>query len=131
MAVPIMQAVRVGKYVVTQHLKKRKRYPLVLMLEPLFRCNLACAGCGKIDLTRVSCVRAFMGQPHLLLLEDPLEGGPPELYNSFLSSITEARDRGAGVIWLVRSNAVWQSYRQGITSTWRLADDGLVAVRMA
>ncbi|AOW47067.1 hopanoid biosynthesis associated radical SAM protein HpnH [Acetobacter ascendens] len=49
MAVPIMQAVRVGKYVVTQHLKKRKRYPLVLMLEPLFRCNLACAGCGKID----------------------------------------------------------------------------------
>jgi hopanoid biosynthesis associated radical SAM protein HpnH len=35
--------------VVRQHLKGRKRYPLVLMLEPLFRCNLACAGCGKID----------------------------------------------------------------------------------
>jgi len=39
----------VGAYVVRQHLKRRKRYPLVLMLEPLFRCNLACAGCGKID----------------------------------------------------------------------------------
>ncbi|MGI4956835.1 MAG: adenosyl-hopene transferase HpnH [Janthinobacterium lividum] len=49
MAVPIMQAVRVGAYVVKQHLKRRQRYPLVLMLEPLFRCNLACAGCGKID----------------------------------------------------------------------------------
>ena len=49
MAVPIMQAVRVGAYVVKQHLRGRKRYPLVLMLEPLFRCNLACAGCGKID----------------------------------------------------------------------------------
>ena len=49
MAVPLMQAVRVGAYVVTQHLRGRKRYPLVLMLEPLFRCNLACAGCGKID----------------------------------------------------------------------------------
>ncbi len=49
MAVPIMQAVRVGAYVVKQHLSRRKRYPLVLMLEPLFRCNLACAGCGKID----------------------------------------------------------------------------------
>ena len=49
MAVPIMQAVRVGAYVVRQHLSGRKRYPLVLMLEPLFRCNLACAGCGKID----------------------------------------------------------------------------------
>ena len=39
----------VGAYVVRQHLEGRKRYPLVLMLEPLFRCNLACAGCGKID----------------------------------------------------------------------------------
>jgi hopanoid biosynthesis associated radical SAM protein HpnH len=44
-----MQAARVGAYVVKQHLLGRKRYPLVLMLEPLFRCNLACAGCGKID----------------------------------------------------------------------------------
>ena len=49
MAVPIHQALKVGAYVVKQHLLGRKRYPLVLMLEPLFRCNLACAGCGKID----------------------------------------------------------------------------------
>src|SRR5579862_2606982 len=49
MSVPLNQVVRVGAYVVKQHLLGRKRYPLVLMLEPLFRCNLACAGCGKID----------------------------------------------------------------------------------
>ncbi len=49
MAIPLHQALRVGAYVVKQHLLGRKRYPLVLMLEPLFRCNLACAGCGKID----------------------------------------------------------------------------------
>jgi hopanoid biosynthesis associated radical SAM protein HpnH len=49
MPVPLNQMIRVGAYVVRQHLKGRKRYPLVLMLEPLFRCNLACAGCGKID----------------------------------------------------------------------------------
>ena len=49
MSVPLRQVVRVGAYVVKQHLAGRKRYPLVLMLEPLFRCNLACAGCGKID----------------------------------------------------------------------------------
>ncbi len=49
MAVPLNQALRVGAYVLRQHLTGRKRYPLVLMLEPLFRCNLACAGCGKID----------------------------------------------------------------------------------
>jgi hopanoid biosynthesis associated radical SAM protein HpnH len=39
----------VASYVISQKLKGRKRYPLVLMLEPLFRCNLACAGCGKIQ----------------------------------------------------------------------------------
>ncbi|MBL8709306.1 MAG: adenosyl-hopene transferase HpnH [Rhodospirillaceae bacterium] len=49
MSVPLRQAARVGAYVVKQHLLGRKRYPLVLMLEPLFRCNLACSGCGKID----------------------------------------------------------------------------------
>ena len=49
MTVPLNQAIRVGAYVLKQHLIGRKRYPLVLMLEPLFRCNLACAGCGKID----------------------------------------------------------------------------------
>jgi hopanoid biosynthesis associated radical SAM protein HpnH len=47
--IPFRQAARIGAYVVRQHLAGRKRYPLVLMLEPLFRCNLACAGCGKID----------------------------------------------------------------------------------
>jgi hopanoid biosynthesis associated radical SAM protein HpnH len=49
LGVPLRQAIRVGAYVVRQHLIGNKRYPLVLMLEPLFRCNLACAGCGKID----------------------------------------------------------------------------------
>ncbi len=49
MAIPFRQVVRVGAYVLRQKLAGRKRYPLVLMLEPLFRCNLACAGCGKID----------------------------------------------------------------------------------
>jgi hopanoid biosynthesis associated radical SAM protein HpnH len=49
MAVPISQMFTVASYVMRQRLRGRKRYPLVLMLEPLFRCNLACAGCGKIQ----------------------------------------------------------------------------------
>ena len=49
MAVPISQMVTVASYVIAQKLKGVKRYPLVLMLEPIFRCNLACAGCGKIQ----------------------------------------------------------------------------------
>lgn len=49
MGVPLIQAVRVGAYILKQKFLGNARYPLVLMLEPLFRCNLACAGCGKID----------------------------------------------------------------------------------
>lgn len=49
MAVPISQQYTVAKYVLSQKFRGVKRYPLVLMLEPLFRCNLACAGCGKIQ----------------------------------------------------------------------------------
>ena len=49
MSVPLLQQYRVGKYIIGKKLRGIKKYPLVLMLEPLFRCNLACSGCGKID----------------------------------------------------------------------------------
>src|SRR5205807_5810497 len=49
MAIPFHRELRIGAYLVKQKLTGRKHYPLVLMLEPLFRCNLACSGCGKID----------------------------------------------------------------------------------
>lgn len=67
MPVPISQAWTVSTYILKQKIRRRKRYPLVLMLEPLFRCNLACAGCGKIqypphilkrDLTPEQCFQA-------------------------------------------------------------------------
>ncbi len=49
MGIPLIQKIKVAKYIFEQKIKGNKKYPLVLMLEPLFRCNLACAGCGKID----------------------------------------------------------------------------------
>src|SRR5882672_4403512 len=67
MPVPVSQMWTVTSYVLRQKLAGRKQYPLVLMLEPLFRCNLACAGCGKIqypahilktDLTPEQCFKA-------------------------------------------------------------------------
>jgi hopanoid biosynthesis associated radical SAM protein HpnH len=67
MGVPVSQMWTVASYVISQKLKGRKQYPLVLMLEPLLRCNLACAGCGKIqypahilkkNLTPEECFRA-------------------------------------------------------------------------
>jgi hopanoid biosynthesis associated radical SAM protein HpnH len=67
MPIPISQMWTVASYVLKQRMRGRARYPLVLMLEPLFRCNLACAGCGKIqypahilkrNLTPEECFRA-------------------------------------------------------------------------
>jgi hopanoid biosynthesis associated radical SAM protein HpnH len=86
MSVPISQVWAVTRYVVGQKLRRRKRYPLVLMLEPLFRCNLACAGCGKIQypghvlkrhLTVEQCLNAVeeCGVPMV-----SIPGGEPLLY---------------------------------------------------
>src|SRR5437879_11716627 len=67
MSIPVAQMVTVARYVLKQRLAGRERYPLVLMLEPLFRCNLSCTGCGKIqypasilkkNLSIEDCVRA-------------------------------------------------------------------------
>jgi len=49
MGIPLIQQFYISCYIMRQRLRRKRRYPLVLMLEPLFRCNLACAGCGKID----------------------------------------------------------------------------------
>jgi hopanoid biosynthesis associated radical SAM protein HpnH len=86
MGIPLGQAVAVGRYILSQHLRGQKRYPLVLMLEPLFRCNLACAGCGKIDypdaildqrLSVADCMQAIeeCGAPVVVLA-----GGEPLLH---------------------------------------------------
>src|ERR1043166_1689724 len=86
MGVPLHQAARVGAYVVKQHLLGRKRYPLVLMLEPLFRCNLACAGCGKIDYPaeilnqRISVVDALQAVDECDAPVVSIAGGEPLLH---------------------------------------------------
>ncbi len=86
MSVPLSQMWAVATYVLKQKLRGQKRYPLVLMLEPLFRCNLICAGCGKIqypgqilrkDLPVEACLKAVeeCGAPIV-----SIPGGEPLLY---------------------------------------------------
>ncbi len=86
MSVPLSQMWTVASYVLWQRFRGRTRYPLVLMLEPLFRCNLACAGCGKIQyptqilrkhLTVEQCLRAVeeCGAPIV-----SIPGGEPLMY---------------------------------------------------
>jgi hopanoid biosynthesis associated radical SAM protein HpnH len=100
MGIPFGQALAVGAYVVRQHLSGRKRYPLVLMLEPLFRCNLACAGCGKIDypdkildqrLSVADCMHAIdeCGAPVVVLA-----GGEPLLHRELPEIVSGALSKG-------------------------------------
>jgi hopanoid biosynthesis associated radical SAM protein HpnH len=49
MNMPLHQSLRLAKYLVGQKLRRRKMFPLLVELEPLFACNLGCAGCGKIQ----------------------------------------------------------------------------------
>jgi hopanoid biosynthesis associated radical SAM protein HpnH len=94
MPVPISQGLTVASYLLKQKIAGRKRYPFVLMLEPLFRCNLACAGCGKIqypahilkkELTPEECFKAVdeCGTPMV-----SIPGGEP-LMHSQIDKIVE------------------------------------------
>jgi hopanoid biosynthesis associated radical SAM protein HpnH len=96
MGVPVSQMWTVASYVLKQRVVKRnKHYPLVLMLEPLFRCNLACAGCGKIQypahvlkrhLTLEQCLNAVdeCGAPMV-----SIPGGEPLLYPHIKELVVE------------------------------------------
>ncbi len=136
MAVPLNQALRVGAYVVRQHLAGRKRYPLVLMLEPLFRCNLACAGCGKIDyppeilnqrLSVAECLEAVdeCGAPVVVIA-----GGEPLLHREIDQVVQGAIARKKFVI--VCTNALllekkMHLFKPGPYFTWSVHLDGAQA----
>lgn len=136
MAVPLNQAIRVGAYVLKQHLIGRKRYPLVLMLEPLFRCNLACAGCGKIDypapilnqrLSVAECLEAVdeCGAPVVVIA-----GGEPLLHKEIDQVVEGAIARKKFVI--VCTNALllekkMHLFKPGPYFTWSVHLDGAKA----
>ncbi|QIP34961.1 ABC transporter ATP-binding protein [Komagataeibacter rhaeticus] len=82
------------------------------------------------DLARAACVRAFMGRPALLVLEDISDMLPEETVLPFLEMLTAARDRGCGVLWLVRSGAAWHDYRKAVNIHMRLLDEGLFSMRV-
>lgn len=107
------QAVKVGSYIFKQRLKGHKRYPLVLMLEPLYQCNLACAGCGKIQhpddimakrLTVEQCVEAVKecGAPVV-----SIAGGEPLMHRD-IGKIVEAILAMGKVIYLCSNGMLFE-----------------------
>jgi hopanoid biosynthesis associated radical SAM protein HpnH len=131
--IPFRQIVRVGAYVARQHLAGRKRYPLVLMLEPLFRCNLACAGCGKIDYPDAILNKRISVEDALASVDEcgapvvVMAGGEPLLHRD-LAKIVEgviARKKFA----IVCTNALLlekkiDQYKPSAYFTWSIHLDG-------
>ncbi len=100
MPVPVSQMFTVASYVLGQKLRRNRRYPLVLMLEPLFRCNLSCAGCGKIQypsnilktqLSVEECLRAVEECPAPIVA---IPGGEPLLHPEIEQVVRGIIDRG-------------------------------------
>ncbi|MEO8812843.1 MAG: adenosyl-hopene transferase HpnH [Caulobacteraceae bacterium] len=133
MGLPVSAVARIGAYIVRKHFSGARRYPLVLMLEPLFRCNLACAGCGKIDypdeilnqrLSVDQCMQAIdeCGAPVV-----SIAGGEPLLHRDMPKIVDGYLKRGKFVILctnaLLLTKKIGQ-YKPDPMFTWSIHLDG-------
>ena len=120
MGVPVSQAWAVGWHVIRQRLARRRRYPLVLMLEPLLRCNLACAGCGKIQYPSHVLKRALSVQQCLAAVEEcdtpivSIPGGEPLLYPHIGELVEELTGRGKYVYLCTNALLLKRKLEEGV-----------------
>jgi hopanoid biosynthesis associated radical SAM protein HpnH len=133
MGIPMSQVARIGAYIVGKELSGTKRYPLVLMLEPLFRCNLACKGCGKIDypdsilnqrLSYEQCMSAIdeCGAPVI-----SIAGGEPLLHRDMPKIVRGFLDRKKYVILCTNALLLKKkidNYEPNDGFTWSIHLDG-------
>ena len=82
----------------------------------------------RADNQRAACVRAFLGQPSLILLEEPTTGVYPEILPALINVIRDACGRGAGVVWLTLTNQIWNHQFLPATHRFRLTAHRLMEV---
>ncbi|MCQ8241779.1 ATP-binding cassette domain-containing protein [Rhizosaccharibacter radicis] len=83
---------------------------------------------SEADLARAACVRALLGRPALLLLENPVAAEQPDLLPPLLDTMARMRERGCAVLCLVRDPAVWRSFERWTTHRLQLGENGLVPI---
>ena len=122
MGVPVSQAFSVAFHVMKQRLARRERYPLVLMLEPLLRCNLACAGCGKIQYPPHVLKRALTVEQCMAAVEEcgapivSIPGGEPLLYPHIGELVEELTRRGKYVYLCTNALLLKQKLEENVFS---------------
>ncbi len=133
LGIPLIQKLSVGSYIIRQRLAGRKRYPLVLMLEPLFRCNLACAGCGKIDYPDLILRQSMSVEEALGAVDEcgapvvSIAGGEPLLHKK-MPEIVEGIIARRKFVYLCTNALLMQKklsqYRPSVFFTWSVHLDG-------
>ena len=99
MGIPLIQKARIGAYIFRQRFRNNGRFPLVLMLEPLFRCNLRCKGCGKIDYPAEILKKIMSPEECVAAVEEcgapvvSIAGGEPLLHPQIAAIIRELTAR--------------------------------------
>jgi phospholipid/cholesterol/gamma-HCH transport system ATP-binding protein len=88
-------------------------------------------GLAPADLARAAAVRAFLGEPRLVLLESPVQGQFTDLVPPLLNALATARDRGAAAIWLTGSDLIWNDQSFPATQRLRFTERGLATLRPA
>ena len=83
---------------------------------------------SRLDLQRAACVRAFLAEPPLLILEDPTYGAPEDLLPPLMSVIRRARDRGAAIVWFSPAATIWRARTIPATRRYRMAGNELMEV---
>ena len=134
MSIPLIQQAKIARYILGKKLSGRKRYPLALMLEPLFQCNLACAGCGKIDHTKEVLQRRMSVEDALRAVDEcdapvvSIPGGEPLIHKE-LSQIVQGIIARKKFVYLC-TNAILlpkhiDEYEPSPYFTWSIHLDGL------
>jgi phospholipid/cholesterol/gamma-HCH transport system ATP-binding protein len=80
------------------------------------------------DLQRAACVRAFMGRPSLIVLEEPTSGIFLDIISALMGAVRQARERGTAVIWLTKKELIWNDKTLPVTQRYRLVAKKLVEV---
>lgn len=134
MSIPLIQQAKIARYILGKKLSGRKRYPLAMMLEPLFQCNLACAGCGKIDHTKEVLQRRMSVADALRAVDEcdapvvSIPGGEPLIHKE-LSQIVKGIIARKKFVYLC-TNAILlpkhiDEYEPSPYFTWSIHLDGL------
>jgi hopanoid biosynthesis associated radical SAM protein HpnH len=134
MAVPLRQAVKVGAYVAKQRLRRNDKFALVLQLEPLYQCNLACAGCGKIQHTDDILARRLSVQQCIDAVEEcgapmvSIAGGEPLVHRE-IDQIAQAMVERKRFVYLCTNAILLEKKLDKFTPSpyfsWSIHIDGL------